>query len=69
MTYMEGFRGDRSRKPGKQRAEGSLGGEEMETAVCAGREDSAWETGAQGGCERIQFSGEGTLFVEMARQS
>lgn len=40
----------------------------METAVCAGREDSAWETGAQGGCERIHFSGEGTLFVEMARQ-
>lgn len=47
MTHLKGFRRDRSRTEGRELKD-QWGGEEMETTVCEGREDSMWETRRRG---------------------
>ena len=45
---MEGFGRDRIGRTESRELKGQWGGEEMETAVCEGKEGSTWEVGRRG---------------------
>lgn len=48
MTHLEGFGRDRIGRTESRELKGQWGGEEMETAVCEGKEGSTWEVGRRG---------------------